>query len=149
MDAISALGVAARLGPPAGTIIAISALVAWAGAGWSLTPTQSHRLVGLVPAAGPEVLSLNTSAVYLGIAAGAAVGGQVLTHLGTAPIGFAAAALQLLALASSRTPEGPRPAPTRQQRPCSPPAQCDVDARLMAKGADPTGPAPAPGFLGL
>ncbi|MGH9094575.1 MAG: MFS transporter, partial [Acidimicrobiales bacterium] len=107
---LSALGLAVRLGPPAGTPVAIGALIAWAAAGWSLTPAQSHRLVGLAPAAGPEVLSLNTSAVYLGIAAGAAAGGQILTHLGTAPIALAAAALQLLALI---VVAGVRPAPTR------------------------------------
>ena len=116
---LSALALAARVGPPAGVPIAIGSLIAWAGAGWSLTPAQSHRLVGLTPAAGPEVLSLNTSAVYLGISAGAAAGGQVLTHLGTAPIGLAAALLQLLSLAvvvvarATRTsPEGPAAAVT-------------------------------------
>jgi len=120
---LSALALAALVGPPAGTPIAISSLVAWAGAGWSLTPAQSHRLVGLTPTAGPEVLSLNTSAVYLGIAAGAAIGGELLTHLGTAPIGLAAAVLQLLALAvvvvarAPRTnPEAPAAAVTTARR---------------------------------
>ncbi|MGH8995510.1 MAG: MFS transporter [Acidimicrobiales bacterium] len=95
---LSAVSYATRLGPPWGVPIIIAALVAWAGAGWSLTPAQSHRLVGMAPSAGPEVLSLNTSAVYLGIATGAALGGQVVTHFGPARLGFAAAVLQLLAL---------------------------------------------------
>lgn len=96
---MSAAGWAAHIGPPAGRIVAIIAMIAWPAAGWSLTPAQSHRLVGLAPAAGPEVLSLNTSAVYLGIAAGAALGGVVVGHLAVAWLGPAAAALQLLALA--------------------------------------------------
>ncbi len=96
---MSAVGWAAHTGPPAGRIVAIVAMIAWPAAGWSLTPAQSHRLVGLAPAAGPEVLSLNTSAVYLGIAAGAALGGVVVGHLAVAWLGPAAAALQLLALA--------------------------------------------------
>lgn len=98
---IASLGVlsyATHLGPPAGTPIVVAVLIAWGVAGWSLTPAQSHRLVGLTPQAGPEVLSLNTSAVYLGIAAGAALGSQVLSHAGPASLGLAAAALQLVAL---------------------------------------------------
>lgn len=98
MLSMSAVGWAAHIGPPAGRLVAIVALIAWPAAGWSLTPAQSHRLVGLAPAAGPEVLSLNTSAVYLGIAAGAALGGVIIRHLGVAWLGPAAAALQLAAL---------------------------------------------------
>ncbi|MGH9064073.1 MAG: MFS transporter [Acidimicrobiales bacterium] len=95
---LGALACATRLGPPVGAPIAIAALMAWAGAGWSLTPAQAHRLVGMVPGAGPEVLSLNTSAVYLGIAAGAALGGEALASAGAAGPGLVAAGLQLLAL---------------------------------------------------
>ncbi|MGE5288987.1 MAG: MFS transporter [Micromonosporaceae bacterium] len=92
------LAYAAQHGPAIGQPIAIIAMVAWAAAGWSLTPAQAHRLVALTPAAGLEVLSLNTSAVYLGIAAGAALGGRVLSHLGVPQLGLTGAALQLLAL---------------------------------------------------
>ncbi|MGH3236578.1 MAG: MFS transporter, partial [Streptosporangiaceae bacterium] len=95
---LTAVAYAAQRGPAAGTPIAIIAVIAWAGAGWSLTPAQAHRLIALTPAAGPEVLSLNTSVVYLGIAAGAALGGTVLSHLGVPQLALAGAALQLLAL---------------------------------------------------
>lgn len=47
---------------------------------------------------GTRGLSLNTSAIYFGIAAGAALGGRVLTHLGTPQLGLVAAALELAAL---------------------------------------------------
>jgi DHA1 family inner membrane transport protein len=96
---LSVLASAIYLGPPVGRLIAIAALVAWAAAGWSLIPAQSHRLIETAPGAGAEVLSLNTSAVYLGIAAGAAVGGQVIAHAGLGALGVAAAGLQLLAMA--------------------------------------------------
>ena len=95
---MTAAGWAAHLGPAAGTVIVILTIIAWPAAGWSLTPAQSHRLVALAPAAGPQVLSLNTSAVYLGIAAGAALGGEVIRHTTIAWLGPAAATLQLLAL---------------------------------------------------
>lgn len=110
MLSMSALGWAAHIGPPAGRLVAIASVIAWPAAGWSLTPAQSHRLVGLAPAAGPEVLSLNTSAVYLGIAAGAALGGVIIRHLDVAWLGPAAAALQLLALTIVLSAET-RPAP--------------------------------------
>jgi predicted MFS family arabinose efflux permease len=99
---MSALGWAAQLGPPVGRLLAIVTVIAWPLAGWALTPAQSHRLVRLAPTAGPEVLSLNTSAVYLGIAAGAALGGLVLRHAGVAWLGPTAGALQVLALLAVR-----------------------------------------------
>jgi predicted MFS family arabinose efflux permease len=112
---LSALGWAAGEGPPIGLPVSIVAVAAWAMAGWSLTPSLAHRLVALTPGAGPEVLSLNTSAIYLGIAAGAAVGGPVLADLGVAQLGYTAAALQLLALAIViSAPSGP---PTRRSAP--------------------------------
>lgn len=95
---LTCLAYAAQHGPPAGTPIAIIAVIAWAVAGWSLTPAQAHRLIALVPAAGPEVLSLNTSAVCLGVAAGAALGGRVLSQLGAAPLGLVGAVLEFFAL---------------------------------------------------
>lgn len=104
---MSCLAYAAHLGPTAGIPVAIIAVIGWAGAGWSLTPAQAHRLVALTPAAGAEVLSLNTSAVYLGIAAGAALGGRVLAHLGAPALGLTGAGLELLALivvAGARVP---------------------------------------------
>ncbi|MGH9115513.1 MAG: MFS transporter, partial [Acidimicrobiales bacterium] len=74
---LSAVAAGTGAGPPLGIPVVLAGMVAWAFAGWALTPAQSHRLVGLTPTAGPEVLSLNTSAVYLGIAAGASLGGPV------------------------------------------------------------------------
>lgn len=95
---MTAAGWATHLGPPAGRAIAVVVLITWPAAGWALTPAQSHRLVSLAPEAGPEVLSLNTSAVYFGIAAGAALGGVVVRHADIGWLGLSAATLQLAAL---------------------------------------------------
>lgn len=95
---MSAAGWAAHRGATSGTVVAIVALITWPLAGWALTPAQSHRLVSLAPNAAAEVLSLNTTAVYLGIASGAALGGLVVRHASVAWLGPCAAALQLLAL---------------------------------------------------
>jgi predicted MFS family arabinose efflux permease len=95
---LTALAYAIHRDPKIGIPIAIVALIAWAGAGWSLTPPQAHRLIELAPSVGPEVLSLNTSALYLGIAAGSALGGRALAHFGTASLGLTGAAFQLIPL---------------------------------------------------
>lgn len=108
---LSALAYAVHLGHPAGTPVAVAAMIAWPAAGWSLTPAQSHRLIAVAPRAGPEILSLNTSAVYLGIAAGAALGGQVLSHVGLGGLGVTAAGLELLALAAVVIPGSSRNVP--------------------------------------
>ncbi len=54
----------------------------WGVVGWGFVPPQQHRLIRLAPAAAPVVLSLNASAMYLGIGAGAALGGLVAAHAG-------------------------------------------------------------------
>jgi predicted MFS family arabinose efflux permease len=95
---MSAAGWAAHLGATSGTVVALIALIAWPLAGWALTPAQSHQLVSLTPTAGAEVLSLNTTAVYLGIASGAALGGLVVRHASVAWLGPCAAVFQLGAL---------------------------------------------------
>ena len=53
--------------------------------GWGFFPPQSSHLLSLSPASAPLVLSLNASALYLGIAGGSLIGGLVLQY-GSAPI---------------------------------------------------------------
>lgn len=57
-------------------------LVVWGLAGWTFTPAQQYRLLALAPAQPGVILSLNASAIYLGIGLGSAVGGVVL-HTGS------------------------------------------------------------------
>jgi predicted MFS family arabinose efflux permease len=54
----------------------------YAVATWAVTPAQQHRLVGLAPQATRILLSLNATALYMGVAIGSAAGGVVLatTH---------------------------------------------------------------------
>lgn len=73
-------------------------LVPWGIVGWGFLPAQVSRLVGLAPTAAPLVLSLNGSALYLGSAAGALVGGLVLDHAGPHELGIVAALFPLLGL---------------------------------------------------
>lgn len=58
----------------------IGLLVAlWGASTWSQTPPQQHRLIAAAPEGVSLVLSLNASAIYLGIGSGTALGGFALT----------------------------------------------------------------------
>ncbi|HET6196085.1 MAG TPA: MFS transporter, partial [Acetobacteraceae bacterium] len=57
-----------------------------------LVPIQ-HKLLELAKTAGQMTMSLNSSAIYLGIAAGGALGGLSLAHLGVASLPILAAVL--------------------------------------------------------
>ena len=74
-------------------------LFVWSAAGWAGHPSQMSRLAAMAPDATVVALSLNASALYFGIAAGAALGQQVMRHAGTWPLGFVGAACEVAALA--------------------------------------------------
>ena len=77
-------------------IVGLSAL--WGFAGWGFGPAQAVRLIRLAPERAPMTLSLNASAVYLGIAAGSGLGGMVIEWVGVSAVGWAGAACQLAGL---------------------------------------------------
>jgi predicted MFS family arabinose efflux permease len=86
--------------PPAVAIYPIPfVLLVWSAAGWAGHPSQMSRLAAMAPDAAVVALSLNASALYFGIAAGAALGQQVMHHAGTWPLGFVGAACELGAIA--------------------------------------------------
>ena len=95
-----------------GNPIAVNAVFfAWGVAGFGMMAPQQSRLAELAPAQTPILLSLNSSMLYFGTAAGAAIGGAAATSVGfdrLAWVGvpFALAGLILLVA-------GPRPAPRR------------------------------------
>jgi DHA1 family putative efflux transporter-like MFS transporter len=79
------------------TAVAIPLLMIWAIAAWTFGPTQNYNLLSLAPEASGIVLSLNSSFVQLGFAAGAAIGGiamggssiLVICWIGAAAVAFA------------------------------------------------------------
>ncbi|HEX7733599.1 MAG TPA: MFS transporter [Ktedonobacteraceae bacterium] len=77
---------------------ALIALIVWGIAGWSLYPAQQHRLLALAPEHASVILALNGSVLYLGIAAGSALGGLVLAYAPIATLGLAGGIAELLAL---------------------------------------------------
>ena len=92
---ISAVPVLPR--PLAGPVLFVL-IAAWGLIGWAFPPAQASRIVKLAPEAAPIVLSLNASALYLGVALGAVVGGVVLRYGGTVDLGIAAALFPLAGL---------------------------------------------------
>jgi len=81
-------------------VLFLAALGLWGIVAWGIVlPAQQIRLMGIAPTAAPIVLSLNQSAVYLGIAGGAAFGALVLRTDSAADIGWVGSAGVLSALA--------------------------------------------------
>lgn len=93
-----AISLAAHL--PAGLVApAFFAIVLiWGGTGWAFPPAQSSYLLSLSPGNAPLVLSLNASALYLGIAGGSLIGGLVLQYGTASDLGWIGAMLPALSL---------------------------------------------------
>jgi DHA1 family inner membrane transport protein len=128
---IAALATLWVLSRPAGSgaaiLFATAALVVWGMAGWAFNPPQQQRFLQLVPEAGGMALSVNASALYMGMALGSVVGGYALGmgQLGNlALIGglFVAGALGLLLLSNARFARAPAPATPGETPDC--PAPC-------------------------
>ncbi len=87
------------LSPAAGALPFAALVVAGSGvAGWVFSAPQQYRLLALAPDASGIVLSLNQSALYTGVAAGAALGGLVLNTSGVSSLGWVAGLVVALAL---------------------------------------------------
>lgn len=76
-------------------------LVPWALGGFGSQSSQHARLSQLAPAWAPALMALNSAAIYVGQAIGAAVGGALLATTGFALLNWASLALVLAAIAAS------------------------------------------------
>ena len=94
--ALAGLAVAPSL--PYALPIALVLLAVWAVLGFLGLPARQSQLIALAPPAAPLLLALNMSAMYLGVAAGATLGGLTMAQGGPAELGYAGAAVELLAL---------------------------------------------------
>jgi predicted MFS family arabinose efflux permease len=107
---------------PAGATVGMAA---WGLTAMATQPPQQHRLFAIAPESGPLLLSLNSSATFLGISLGGFIGGRVLAHGGADAVdrlgqfGAALAAVGLLTAvlgarlraAEPRTDREPAPVP--------------------------------------
>jgi predicted MFS family arabinose efflux permease len=80
--------------------VLLPAIVLWGFASWGVTTAQQARLVALAPDLAPVSLSLNSSAIYLGSATGAAVGALVIADGAVRMLGGVAACFSLAALST-------------------------------------------------
>lgn len=78
--------------------VLIPAILLWGLASWGVATAQQARLVALAQDLAPISLSLNSSAIYIGSAIGAAVGALVVSHGAVRMLGYAAAFFSLAAL---------------------------------------------------
>lgn len=90
---------AGLLAPHAARWVIVPSLVLWGFIGWSFPAAQQARLVAMEPKLAPITLSLNASAIYLGVSVGAALGSIMVAHHSVARLGWLAAACELLAFA--------------------------------------------------
>jgi predicted MFS family arabinose efflux permease len=99
---ICLIGLSLLLWPLATSLLATAlVLVPWALGCFSSNSAQQARLGHAAPALAPALMALNTSAIYLGQAAGAAGGGWLIGHGGFAPLHWVGLAWAVVALALS------------------------------------------------
>ena len=92
------LSLGASLGPAHSMLALLPAILLWGLASWGLMTAQQARLVALAPGLASVGLSLNSSAIYLGSATGAAVGALVIANGGVGRLGWVAAGFSMAAL---------------------------------------------------
>ncbi|EQA46886.1 transporter, major facilitator family protein [Leptospira broomii serovar Hurstbridge str. 5399] len=78
------------------TVIIFLLIALWGLAGWAFTPAQQSRLVSLQPESSSVLLSLNASAIYVGISLGSLVGSTIVAHSSVSNLGIAGATFELL-----------------------------------------------------
>ncbi len=89
------------------TAAVLAVTVGWGALAWAFVPAQQHRLLRLHAGPAAVVLALNTSAVHLGFAAGALLGGLVVDvggRLSAFAVACCAAALILHTVIVRREP---------------------------------------------
>ena len=96
------IGLSLLLWPLAGSMASMAVIsIPWALGCFASNSTQQARLSMAAPALAPALLALNTSAIYLGQAAGAGSGGWLIAHGGFAPLSWLGVTWITLAVALS------------------------------------------------
>jgi predicted MFS family arabinose efflux permease len=86
---------------------ALAVTAVWGALAWACVPAQQHRLLGLHAGPAPVLLALNTTAIHLGFAAGALLGGLAVDGGGrswTVAVACCTAALVLHTVLTRREP---------------------------------------------
>lgn len=100
---LSMIALSMLVWPLVSTLVGMAViLIPWALGCFASNSTQQARLSIAAPALAPALMALNTSAIYLGQAAGASSGGWLIAHGGYAPLNWFGLAWLLAAIALSR-----------------------------------------------
>ncbi|HVZ64714.1 MAG TPA: MFS transporter [Lacunisphaera sp.] len=78
--------------------VVVPLVVAWGFVGFSFPAAQQARIAALAPSLAPITLSLNASAIYVGVSLGAMFGGLVVAHGSVPELGWMAALCEVAAL---------------------------------------------------
>jgi DHA1 family inner membrane transport protein len=105
-----ALVFAAMWALPGRTVPLVAALLVWGVIGFAFYAAQQSRLVAVLPQQATVMLTLNATLLYVGTAAGAAIGGLVIETVGWRGLPVVALALITLVAAALRLSEPPRAA---------------------------------------
>jgi predicted MFS family arabinose efflux permease len=89
-------------------VMLCACLLVWGVFGWTFTPSQTNRLLDTFPENGPLLITLNGSAVQLGVTAGGLTGAGVHSILGATALAPTAAAIIAAALVLYATTHRPR-----------------------------------------
>lgn len=95
---LAAISMVSWLPPMLARTAFIAAMLPWGLVGWAFTAAQASRVARLAGEAAPLGLSLNYSAVYLGLALSALVGNMALAWTKAADLGWVGALFSLAAL---------------------------------------------------
>ena len=114
---LAAISLVPLLPAPFAGIAFFVLIFAWGVTGWAFPPAQSSHLLSLSPTNAPLVLSLNASALYLGIASGSLIGGLVLQYGTANDLGWVGALLPALALLGIAVSAARRQPKQRQRKP--------------------------------
>jgi predicted MFS family arabinose efflux permease len=92
------LSIGPHIGGGGGAALLFAGLALYGVFGWSFPIVQQARLVTLDPAMAPITLSLNVSALYVGVAIGSSLGAWTIARGSVDAIGLVAGASEIIAL---------------------------------------------------
>ena len=99
MLVLGTISLTLKIGPgPHSSLILLALMVPWGIAAWAFPPAQNAHLVRISPDAPMVALSLNASALYLGMAAGSLLGGLTLSWGTASDLGWVGALSAVIAL---------------------------------------------------
>ena len=109
------MSVGPHIGGSAGAALLFAGIALWGVFGWAFPIVQQARLVTLDPAMAPITLSLNISALYVGVAIGSSIGAWTVARWSVDAIGLVAGASEIVALVWLALTGALKPAPEAPQ----------------------------------